>query len=81
MPDDDQLIRTAARLTRELGAARPGVYWTDLLLSVGIGYGALALAILAAEMPMTSALHRANHRGMSGLLIRLFGGIAPATGR
>jgi hypothetical protein len=47
---DDQLIRTAARLTRDLGSARPRLYWADLLLSVGIGYGALALAILAGPL-------------------------------
>lgn len=50
VPDDDQLIRAAAKLTRDLGTARPGVYWADLLLSTGIGYGALALAILAAPL-------------------------------
>jgi fatty acid desaturase len=50
MADDDQLIRTAAKLTRDLGAAKPGVYWADLLLSVVVGYGALAVAILAAPL-------------------------------
>jgi fatty acid desaturase len=50
-PDDEQLIRTAAKLTRDLGAARPAVYWADLLLSVALGYGALAVAILAAPLP------------------------------
>jgi len=47
VPDDMAMIRAAASLTRDLNAARPGVYWADMLVSVGIGYGALAGAILA----------------------------------
>lgn len=48
--DDEQLVRTAAKLTRDLGTARPGIYWTDLLLSVALGYGALAAAVLAVPL-------------------------------
>ncbi|MBO1074735.1 fatty acid desaturase family protein [Roseomonas marmotae] len=48
--DDEHLVRAAARLTRDLGAARPAIYWTDLLLSAGLGYAALVLAILASPL-------------------------------
>ena len=43
--DDPAMVRTAAQLTRDLHAARPLVYWLDLLGSVVIGYGGMALAI------------------------------------
>ncbi|MCG6121037.1 MAG: fatty acid desaturase, partial [Blastomonas sp.] len=47
IPDDMAMIRAAASLTRDLNAARPAVYWADMLASVTVGYGALAGAILA----------------------------------
>ena len=47
VPDDALLLRTAAQLTRDLHAANPRIYWTDLLLSVTLGYGGLAIAMLA----------------------------------
>ncbi len=46
-PDDKEMLRAAVELTRDLQAARGDIYWTDLLLSAGIGYAALAGAILA----------------------------------
>ncbi|HWK36400.1 fatty acid desaturase [Sphingomonas sp.] len=46
IPDDKTLLRTAAELSRDLHAARPAIYWIDLLASVTVGYGALAAAIL-----------------------------------
>ncbi len=39
------MLRTAAELTRDLNAPRPAIYWTDMILSVVIGYAALAAAI------------------------------------
>jgi len=45
-PDDKAMLRAAAELTRDINQARPGVYWPDMLLSAGIGYAALAGAIL-----------------------------------
>lgn len=45
--DDKELIRTAAKITREFNAAKPWIYWSDLIASVVIGYGALAAAIFA----------------------------------
>lgn len=43
--DDMAMLRTAAELTRDITAPRPIVYWTDMIVSVGIGYAALATAI------------------------------------
>jgi fatty acid desaturase len=45
--DDKAMLRTAATLTRELHAAKPAIYWADLIASVVIGYGALAVALTA----------------------------------
>ena len=42
---EEHLARTAGRLTRELHHARPALYWTDLLLSCAVGYGALGVAM------------------------------------
>ncbi len=55
VPDDMQMIRTAASLTRDLNAARPAIYWTDLLASVAVGYGALAGAVLADGVALALA--------------------------
>ncbi|WNO54925.1 fatty acid desaturase family protein [Stakelama saccharophila] len=48
--DDKQMLRTAAELTRDINAVRPGIYWTDLIASVAIGYGALYLAATLAAV-------------------------------
>jgi fatty acid desaturase len=48
-PDDKEMLRAAVELTRDLQAARDGIYWTDLLVSAAIGYGALAATILLAN--------------------------------
>jgi fatty acid desaturase len=47
--DDKAMMRAAAELTRDIGEARPRVYWPDMLGSAAIGYAALAGAILAHE--------------------------------
>ncbi len=47
IPDDMEMLRAAVDLTRDLSTARPGIYWPDMLLSAGIGYAGLAVAILA----------------------------------
>ncbi len=44
--DDSAMIRLAAQLTRDLGAARPALYWADFLGSAALGYAGLALAII-----------------------------------
>ena len=45
--EDRDMIRTAAMLTRDLNAAKPSVYYADLLLSALIGYAGVAVAILS----------------------------------
>ena len=44
--DDMPMLRAAVDLTRDLAEARPSIYWPDLLISVTLGYAALAAAIL-----------------------------------
>jgi len=48
-PDDKAMLRAAVELTRDIAEARPAIYWTDMLVSALVGYGALAGAILAGE--------------------------------
>lgn len=68
IPDDKAMLRTAAELTRDLNAPNPAIYWTDLLVSASIGYGALAVAlsvgsvgwIIAAGVVAILALYRAG---------------------
>ncbi|RYD47789.1 MAG: fatty acid desaturase, partial [Sphingomonadales bacterium] len=45
--DDKAMLRAAAELARDLAAHKPAIYWGDLIVSVILGYGALAVAILA----------------------------------
>ena len=67
IPDDMPMLRSAVDLTRDLADARPGIYWSDMLVSAAIGYGSLALAILtphtwlaiAAGVVAAIALYRA----------------------
>ncbi len=47
IPDDKAMLRAAAELTRDIGEARPDIYWPDMILSALVGYAALAGAILA----------------------------------
>ncbi len=44
--DDRAMLKAAAELTRDLVHARPAIYWTDLIASSVVGYGALAAAVL-----------------------------------
>lgn len=48
-PDDKEMLRAAVELTRDLQAARDGIYWADMLVSAAIGYAGLAGAILLAN--------------------------------
>ena len=48
--NDAAMIRAVAQLTRDLNAPSPAIYWSDLLGSAAIGYGALFLAIEASGM-------------------------------
>jgi fatty acid desaturase len=54
--DDKVLLRAAAALTRDLGEAKPRIYWSDMLGSAAVGYAALAGAIVAPATWMTIAL-------------------------
>lgn len=44
--DDKEMLRAAVELTRDIATAKPEVYWPDMLVSAGVGYAALAGAIL-----------------------------------
>lgn len=54
--DDKDMLRVARDLTRDLGQARGAWYWPDMLLSAGLGYGALAGAILVQNTAIAVAL-------------------------
>ncbi len=60
--DDKAMLRAARDLTKDIAEASATIYWTDMLLSAGIGYGALAgailidSAVLAAAFGLVSAL-------------------------
>ena len=55
IPDDMELLRAAAELTRDISVARPEIYWPDMLVSAAVGYGALAGAIVAESLPVALA--------------------------
>tara|TARA_R110002020_G_scaffold106577_6_gene248019 strand:+ start:1999 stop:3099 length:1101 start_codon:yes stop_codon:yes gene_type:complete len=46
VPEDNELIRTAAQVTRDLNTPKPAIYWADFLASLVTGYASLAGAIL-----------------------------------
>lgn len=46
LSDDKAMLRAARDLTRDIGEARPAIYWTDMVVSAGIAYAALAGAVL-----------------------------------
>ncbi len=50
--DDTAMIRAAAQLTRDIAAPKPLVYWSDLLVSVALGYAALAVALIDAAVAL-----------------------------
>lgn len=66
--DDKAMLRAARDLTKGLGEAKPAIYWTDMLLSAGIGYAGIATAIgsgnlavqLVAGVVAALALYRAE---------------------
>jgi fatty acid desaturase len=45
--DDKAMLRAAAEIARDLHKARPGIFWSDMLASAGLGYAALAATVLA----------------------------------
>lgn len=54
-PDDKEMLRAAVELTRDIAAARPAIYWPDMLGSAALGYTALVGAILF-ENPAVAVL-------------------------
>ena len=46
IPDDMAMLRAAVELTRDISAARPDIYWPDMLVSAAVGYAGIAGAIL-----------------------------------
>ncbi|MBV7258132.1 fatty acid desaturase family protein [Erythrobacter crassostreae] len=48
--DDKDMLRAARDLTKDLGEAKPGIYWPDMLISAGIGYAGIATAIVSANV-------------------------------
>ncbi|MGK2286956.1 fatty acid desaturase family protein [Pedomonas sp. V897] len=46
--EDQELLRAAGKIARDLGKPNPAIYYTDLLACVILGYGALALTIATA---------------------------------
>lgn len=54
--DDKAMLRAARDLTKDIGEARPVIYWTDMVVSAGVAYAALAGAILVANPALAVAL-------------------------
>jgi fatty acid desaturase len=51
--DDMAMLRASSELTRDLNAPSAAIYWSDMLGSVIVGYGALAGAIMAGPLALT----------------------------
>ncbi len=54
--DDKDMLRAARDLTKDLAAAKPSVFWPDMLISAGVGYCTLAGAILVENTLLAAAL-------------------------
>lgn len=50
--DDKAMLRAAAEMARDLAAHKPAIYWSDLVASVAIGYGALFVAMTAGSLAL-----------------------------
>jgi fatty acid desaturase len=53
--EDQELIRTAAALTREFSTANPWIYWPDFLGSAALGYAGLYSAIAGTTLSVQLA--------------------------
>jgi fatty acid desaturase len=53
--DDKDMLRAARDLTRGLGEAKASIYWPDMLVSAGIGYAGIAVAILSGSLAVQVA--------------------------
>ncbi|MWV27205.1 fatty acid desaturase family protein [Aurantiacibacter rhizosphaerae] len=56
IPDDKDMLRAAAELTRDINTARPEIYWPDMIGSALVGYAAMAGAILVDSTWLAVAL-------------------------
>ena len=56
IPDDKDMLRAAADLTRDISTARPEIYWPDMLVSAALGFGALAGAIVIDNVALAIGL-------------------------
>lgn len=50
LPDDKAMLRAARDLTKDLGEAKPSIYWPDMIGSALLGYAGVAGAILASGL-------------------------------
>lgn len=50
IPDDMEMLRAAAELTRDINTARADIYWPDMIVSALVGYSALAGAIMLSNV-------------------------------
>ncbi|WP_417608319.1 fatty acid desaturase family protein [Parasphingorhabdus sp.] len=50
VPEDNDLIRTAAKVTRDLNTPKAAIYWADFLASAAVGYGSLFGAIVSSSL-------------------------------
>jgi fatty acid desaturase len=68
---DRNLPAAAYRLCADLVAARPAIYWTDLLATALVAYAGFALAVLGPSLPLRAAAFvvsgLAFYRGVSFL--------------
>lgn len=52
--DDKDMLRAGRELTRDLGEAKPGIYWPDMLVSAALGYAGIAGAVLSSSLPLAA---------------------------
>jgi fatty acid desaturase len=53
--DDKAMLRAVRDLTKDLGEARASIYWPDMLISAGVGYAGIAVAILSDNLALQVA--------------------------
>ncbi len=51
--DDMDMIRAAAKLTRDLNTPDARIYWGDFMASIVVGYGAFAAAFISSNIALT----------------------------
>ncbi|MBD2840794.1 fatty acid desaturase family protein [Erythrobacter rubeus] len=51
--DDKDMLRAARDLTKDLGEAKASIYWSDMLVSAGVGYLGMATSILSGNLAVS----------------------------